>query len=429
MAVYQAVQANFASNFYGFLLCLPRELSFSCTVHIIKRSGVKSGDIEVTVKLHSTVRGASNLLVVAFACLLPALCVAANTISPGAKSDQDQPLVIFPLQQQQVPNGLSFSPGTSNSRTLELQLAQPLSLNINSALNQLPNGFRSVLLDTSADLQLNDYVDITTGMGSSRSQSSFQALGSIHCQNGILEQGSFRASECYFMDQADALKQDQISLGLKYSNGNLSSGLSMFKVDTSMRQQFTNNRTTPFSNPVLEAGLITPAQNNPLAPAFALGQMPAYMQGEASGLEMEFQLGLTTDNAGDVVLGLHLTRVLDASFKTSTLNSAGLQNWTVSSPYDSARLGVDWNKGNFSGGVNGFYRNEVEFLNRSNLDSITTFDVHFTWRTPWNANLSVGTTNVLNSGAEDKNKTDSGLQDPFESVYGRIPYVRYQQDL
>lgn len=383
----------------------------------------------MTVKLHSTIRRAGSLLVVAFACLLPALSVAANTTPPDGITDQQQPMVIFPLQQQQVPNGLAFSADASNGRTLELQLAQPLSLNINNSLNQSSNGYRSVLLDTSVDLQLNDYVDITTGMGTSRSQPNFQALGSIHCQNGVLEQGSFRASECYFMDQADALKQDQVSLGLKYSDGNLSSALSMFKVDTSMRQQFTNNRTTPFSNPVLEAGLITPAQSNPVVPAFAPGQLPAYMQGETSGLEMEFQLGLTTDNAGDVVLGLHLTRVLDASFKTSALNSAGLQNWTVSSPYDSARLGIDWNKGNFSGGIKGFYRNEVEFLNRSNLDSVATFDVHFTWRTPWNANLSVGTTNVLNSGAEDKSKTDSGLQDPFESVYGRIPYVRYQQDL
>lgn len=388
------------------------------------------GGFEVKMKMHRTVGKAGNLLVAAFACLLPAYSALAQ---PTPTFDQDSPLLSFPLQQQAVANGLTFNPNSNSGNTLELQLAQPLSLNINSALNQSSSGFRSVLLDSSVDLQLNDYVDITTGMGAARSQSNFQTLGSIHCQNGVLEQGSFRASECYFMNQADALKQDQVALGLQYSEGNLSSALSMFKVDSSMgqpgiRQQFTNNRAAPFSNPVLEAGLITPAQTNPVVPAFAPGQIPSYMEGETSGLEMEFQLGLTTDNAGDVVLGLQLTRVLDASFKTDTSDSNGLQNWTVSSPYDSARLGVDWNKGNFSGGVNGFYRNEVEFLNRANLDSVATFDVHFTWRTPWNANLSVGTTNVLNSGAEDKSKTESGL-DPFESVYGRIPYVRYQQDL
>jgi hypothetical protein len=71
----------------------------------------------------------------------------------------------------------------------------------------------------------------------------------------------------------------------------------------------------------------------------------------------------------------------------------------------------------------------VQFLNGEDLDSSTTFDVHFTWRAPWNANLSVGTSNLLGSGTEDKGKTENGLQDPFEAIYGRIPYVRYQQDL
>ena len=54
--------------------------------------------------------------------------------------------------------------------------------------------------------------------------------------------------------------------------------------------------------------------------------------------------------------------------------------------------------------------------------------MHFTWRTPWNANLSVGASNVLNSGVNDNPAADKPV-DRFESIYGRIPYVRYQQDL
>lgn len=381
----------------------------------------------MTQKMHDTVSRASSILAAAMLCLSPVLCVAAETVPAPLHSNGNQPLVIFPLQQNKMASGLTFNPNISDSHTLELKLSEPLSLNINNSLSHSPGGYRSVLLDNAVNLQLNDYVDITTGMGTSRSQPNFQALGSIHCQNGVIEQGSFRASDCYFLNQAEALKQDEVSVGLKFDDGHLSTALSMFKMDSSMGQQFGNSQATPFANSVLEAGLIAPPQNNPIVPAFAPSQMPAYMEGETSGLEMEFQFGLTTDNAGDVVLGLQLTRVLDASFKTNSLGG-GLQNWTVSSPYDSAQLGIDWNKGNFSGGLKGFYRNQVEFLNRENLDSVATFDVHFTWRTPWNANLSVGTTNVLNSGTEDKSKTEAGL-DPFESVYGRIPYVRYQQDL
>ena len=71
----------------------------------------------------------------------------------------------------------------------------------------------------------------------------------------------------------------------------------------------------------------------------------------------------------------------------------------------------------------------MEFMNRKAVDSVATFDVHFTWRTPWNANLSVGAANVLNAGSDNEGAVDTGMTDPFEAVYGRIPYVRYQQDL
>ena len=96
---------------------------------------------------------------------------------------------------------------------------------------------------------------------------------------------------------------------------------------------------------------------------------------------------------------------------------------------DSARLNLDWSKGSFSGGLQGYYREQVQFLNGEDLDSSTTFDVHFTWRAPWNASLSLGTSNVLGGGTEKTNKPEGGLHDPFEAFYGRIPYVRYQQDL
>jgi hypothetical protein len=92
-------------------------------------------------------------------------------------------------------------------------------------------------------------------------------------------------------------------------------------------------------------------------------------------------------------------------------------------------MNLEWNKGAFSTGIQGYYRDSVDFLNRDSVDALTTFDVHFTWRTPWNANLSVGASNVLNAGTENSTKTDSQPVDPLESIYGRIPYVRYKQDL
>jgi hypothetical protein len=368
-------------------------------------------------------------------CLLPAFSIADDSDNPAKQvfgntkpANGNQPLAILPLQKEQSPAGLAFDLGGSETRKLELQLSEPLTLNLNNRLQKSSSGVGSVFLDTSLSMRLNDNLDITTSLGAGKSQASFQPLGSIHCRNGVLDQGSYRASDCHFINQANVLKQDQVALGLRYGKDNYNTAVSMFRREASIGQQGVTDNKVAVINPVPGVGLLTPRQTNPLLPELATGQTLDYLGGETSGLDMEFQVGLTTDSAGDVKLGLQLTRVLDATYEVTSAYSPGLQNWTIANPFDSAKVNLDWSKGNFSGGIQGFYREQIQFLNREDLDSSTTFDVHFTWRAPWNANLSVGTSNVLNAGTEDNGKTDSG-QDPFESIYGRIPYVRYQQDL
>jgi hypothetical protein len=363
-------------------------------------------------------------------CLWPAFLIAAE-ITANQLDNNQQAMTIFPLHHEPAPAGLNFDLGGSETRKLELRLSEPLTLNINSNLQNTSSGVGSVFLDSSVNFGLTDDLDITASLGAGKSETAFQSLGSIHCQNGVLDQGSYRASDCYFINQANVLKQDQVAMGLRYGNENLSASVGMFQQKSSIRQQSAGNVANPLGSMLIGADLLTPTQNGPLMPNFSAGQPLDYLQAETAGLDMEFQLGLTMDKAGAVRLGLQLTRVLDASYDASYAGIPGtqddVQNWTIANSVDSARLGLDWSKGKFSGGVQGFYREQVEFLNRDNLDSVTTFDVHFTWRAPWNANLSVGTTNMFNAGNDDNN--DNRLQDPFESVYGRIPYVRYQQDL
>jgi hypothetical protein len=201
----------------------------------------------------------------------------------------------------------------------------------------------------------------------------------------------------------------------------------MFRNESTYGQRNVRAPGLSVTDPVAGANILSPLGNNSLFPA--VNQPLDYLDGQSMGLGMEFQVGFTTDSAGDLQLGLQLTRVLDASYEMNSGFSPQFQNWNLASPFDSARVNLDWSRGSFSGGIQGFYRDQVQFLNHEELDSSTTFDVHFTWRAPWNANLSVGTSNLLNSGVEETGKPDNGLKDPFEAVYGRIPYVRYQQDL
>ena len=384
-------------------------------------------------KGHNTIRPVVSKLAALVLCLSPVLYAADNPaprdFGNNSQLNINQPLVLLPLQKDQSPAGLSFDLGGSETRKLELQLSEPLTLNINNSLPKSSSGVGSVFLDSSLSFRLNDNMDITSSLGAGKSQADFQPIGSIHCQNGVLDQGSYRASDCHFINQANVLQQDQVALGLRYGKDNHNATISMFRRESSIGQQGVVNHGLPMISPVSSSGLLSPGQGSPLLPVIGDGQAFQYLGGETSGLDMEFQVGLTTDSAGDVSLGLQLTRVLDASYEAISTYSPSLQNWTIANPFDSAKVNLDWSKGNFSGGIQGFYREQIQFLNREDLDSSTTFDVHFTWRAPWNANLSVGTTNVLNAGTEDKGQTDNSMRDPFESVYGRIPYVRYQQDL
>ena len=378
--------------------------------------------------------GFISSLMAVVVCLSPLFAIADNTpTSPLFGNTQNdgtnQPLVLLPLQKENSPANLAFDLGGSESRKLALQLTKPITLSINNNLQKSSSGVGSVFLDSSLSMQLSDNLDITSSLGAGRTQSSFQPLGSIHCQNGVLDQGSFRASDCYFINQANVLKQDQVALGLRYGKGRFNTAVSMFRREANIGQQGVVNYTTPMNGAALGAGMLTPDSGNPLLPAMSLGQPLNYLNGETSGLDIEFQVGFAMDSAGDIRLGLQLTHFMDASYEASSTLAPGLQNWTVSNPFDSAKMNLDWSKGNFSGGLQGYYREPVQFLNREELDSSTTFDVHFTWRAPWNANLSVGTTNVLGARGSDKGSTETGLNDPFEAVYGRIPYVRYQQDL
>jgi hypothetical protein len=388
------------------------------------------------IQMRRKFRRLSSLLAVLVVCQFPLSVMAADgnmratpVFGNPEQNDRNQPLAILPLQKENSAVGLAFDLGGSETRKLELQLSKPLTVNINNSMQKSSSGVGSVFLDSSMSLRLNDNIDITASLGAGRSQATFQPLGSIHCQNGVLDQGSYRASDCHFINQANVLQQDQVALGLRYGKENINTAVSMFRHEAGIGQQGLTNYANPIGSPLLGSGLLAPEAGNSLLPVISSGQSLSYLSGETAGLDMEFQVGLTMDSAGDLRLGLQLTRVLDATYEASSSYAPGLQNWTISNPFDSAKVNLDWSKGNFSGGLQGFYREQVQFINRQDLESSTTFDVHFTWRAPWNANLSVGTSNVLGAGAEDSGNTDNALHDPFEAVYGRIPYVRYQQDL
>jgi hypothetical protein len=355
---------------------------------------------------------------------------AAELISDSQGIGQSSEFLPLPLLRNHTA-GLAFDIAGSDQRKLSLQISEPISLDLASSAHWLNLGGGSVMAGGSLEWAIGENLGLDASVLQSRSQVDFQALGSIHCENGILAADSYRASDCYFVNNQNSLDIGLVSVGASYQAGdNAVAAINLFRqeatADTGSAGPFAS---TTLASPLLDPGPLAPFPANFLQPMFSAGQGLGYLDTEVSGIDLEFKLGVSTDHAGDMQLGLQFTHVLDGDYRGLYPAASGYSNWSLAAPFDSARLSFDWQKNSFSGGVQGYYREPVQFLDRSDLDAMTTFDVYFTWRAPWNASLSVGASNVLNSGADDAGANENKITDPFESVYGRIPYVRYQQDL
>jgi len=369
------------------------------------------------------------LLPAVLLCLASAPLAAAESFGLETPDDPDarSPSLPYPLMvQEQSP--LSFDLGGSETRKLQLQLDQPLSLTTVSSARVQDGGAGLIGLDATLNVPLADHLSLSGSAGRQLSASHFQALGSVHCMNGILRPDSYTASGCRFVTGPMATSNSgQFTLGARLDFNNASASVNWFTQGSQLNEPAVQDVNRGGGQTVVSRGLLSPTLVNPL---LAGGGDPLqYLNSEASGVDLNFKVGIATDSKGDIQLGLAFTRVLDADYQGLYSQGSEAFRWTLAQPYNMARMNLEWSRGSISGGVQGFYRDSVDFLNRDNLDSLTTFDVHFTWRTPWNANLSVGASNVLNAGTDNTPATDNQPVDPFESIYGRIPYVRYKQDL
>ncbi|MEE8495907.1 MAG: hypothetical protein V3S21_05450 [Xanthomonadales bacterium] len=326
--------------------------------------------------------------------------------------------------------GLNFDLGGSDIRKLQLQLVQPLSLGAGSRAYVLDNKANQLGLDATLDLPLGNHFSLTANADQQLGKAQFQSLGSIHCMNGILRPESYTASGCQFVNESYASFQSRrISLGARYDAGSASASINWFTQNADLSNPAVRQLNMADGVYVAPDRLLMPGLSNPLLAPSAYVDPLQQFKSQTTGVDLDFRVGIATDNKGDIRLGLAFSHVLDADYQGIYSNSQNPLSWTLAEPFNSARMNLEWSRGNFSSGIRGFYREPVNFLNRSSIDSLTTFDVHFTWKTPWNANLSVGASNILNAGAEEASNVDIQPSDPLESIYGRIPYVRYQQDL
>jgi len=352
--------------------------------------------------------------------MLNLISESSEPVNTGAQSF---PLVVDPNA------GLDFDLGGSETQKLQLQLGQPLSLHSGTRARVLDNGSNLLGLDATLNVPVADNFSLSAGVDKQLGTARFQSLGSIQCMNGVLRADSYTASGCRFVNEPIATsEQRRVDLGAKMDFSNASTSVNWFKQDAGISQSGVQQFNQMQGQATLAGPLLSPNLGNPLV-SNSGGDPLQYLNSETSGVDLNFKVGITTDNTGDIQLGLAFSHILEAEYQGIYASSSEALSWTVAEPFNSAQMNLEWSRGSFSGGIQGFYRDSVDFLNRNSVDSLTTFDVHFTWRTPWNANLTVGASNLTNAGVENVTNVENTPVDPLESIYGRIPYVRYKQDL
>ncbi|MCO7225025.1 TonB-dependent siderophore receptor [Pleionea sp. CnH1-48] len=91
-------------------------------------------------------------------------------------------------------------------------------------------------------------------------------------------------------------------------------------------------------------------------------------------------------------------------------------------------LGAQWSLGDM--GASLFMRYIDEAQDGTNtLDSWRTFDIQFTYNTPWDGQIAVGATNLTNEEPPQSATFGHPFYDSeVHDIFGRVPYVRYTQN-
>ncbi len=238
-------------------------------------------------------------------------------------------------------------------------------------------------------------------------------LATISCASSQLTNDSVTASGC----RVTSIEQQRISAVADWSPvDGLHTRLGMFRDDQ-------NVSSVPW---LLDATALTNALPN------LAGNNRFLNEFDATGIQLGVSVQVSAGELGDLALNADLARILDYQLSSPLIQQGFPINNLSGNPaignsdLDVARLELDWSRGAFSGGVESIYQETPLLPGVSNGNDLTTFNVHFTWRTPWQGALSVGATNLLDTTAGDN---DPALGGDLDSIYGRIPYVRYKQDL
>jgi len=246
-------------------------------------------------------------------------------------------------------------------------------------------------------------------------QMNTASLAHIQCSQGTMTMNSYLAQDCRFVDQPvpnDSMSLLQVSGDWMAARG-LKLGIGAFRGD----------------GPPAAAEAPFGFELDPELLARNAGED---IDGVVEGLDVNVSFGIQTERIGDFLVGLQMARYRQRmSMAELGMTLDPVDTFSDSHYSNSARVLLGWRRGSFSGEMLGHHREVPLWLSNEQAPStLNSFDLEFSWQAQRNALLSIGVSNVMDAAPRaDEPSPDAALEDPLESVYGRIPYVRYKQDL
>lgn len=246
-------------------------------------------------------------------------------------------------------------------------------------------------------------------------QMNTASLAHIQCSQGMFTANSYLAQDCRFVDQplpGSTVNLFKISGDWLAAPG-LKLGVGAFRADDPIGRV---DPSSPIFNPDPKL-------------------LPARGRETSAGMDVNVSFGIQTQKVGDFLVGLQLARYrqhLSLADLGMPTRERGFSSATTEPHYaSSAQLMLGWRRGSFSGEMLGHHRDLPLWASPAAVPlTLSSFDLEFSWHPQNNSSLTIGVSNLMDAVPRvDKKEPGPALEDPLESVYGRIPYVRYKQDL
>jgi iron complex outermembrane receptor protein len=153
---------------------------------------------------------------------------------------------------------------------------------------------------------------------------------------------------------------------------------------------------------------------------------------KTDGLDAEIRYAFSFGRVGDFTTTLRWTHVLSYEADYAR-DGEGMQDWVgnVGFPQDRGQLTLNWNLGDYAATIVGNYISDQDGNtwdeDNDHLASFTTWDVQASYSTPWNGQVTIGARNVFDRDPPQSN-TGEGYDMTQHEIYGRVPYLRLEQD-